>query len=369
MEFKDIVSGLIFSGIIQILIFIFFFLEKDRIKKKSNLVLFFYLFLVLIQLIGIWFAVHKMVRYFPHILFIYDTAFIFHIPLIYLFLTRLLNTPDIFATKKWLHFAPAIVITLIDIQYLFMNPEVYHKTWLRRELILNPFDNYFAIAQLLFYTVLSIKLLRDFKRKSLNNLSVPQQIKLPKIIVYLLLIMTLQWMHTEIHIATKTFCTIKFLKFFRASSFFSMVPIILSYYALSNPKVFIINDQKEKYAGSSLNASQMVKMKESLDLIMQIEKPFLNEKLTIDELSRMMEINKKDLSRVINDIYKVNFFDFINNYRIDEFKRLASSKKIENETILALAFESGFNSKSSFNMVFKKLCNITPSYYIKSLKE
>ena len=76
----------------------------------------------------------------------------------------------------------------------------------------------------------------------------------------------------------------------------------------------------------------------------------------------------KTLSLKINQNCEKNFYDLINSYRIQEFKEKAQSVDLNSYSILGLAYDCGFNSKSTFNSVFKKNTQKTPSQYIKELK-
>lgn len=69
------------------------------------------------------------------------------------------------------------------------------------------------------------------------------------------------------------------------------------------------------------------------------------------------------LSRVINDGFEHNFFDFINYYRVAEFKQRMADPRHRNATLLSIAFEVGFNSKTAFNRAFKKITDQTPRTY------
>ena len=95
---------------------------------------------------------------------------------------------------------------------------------------------------------------------------------------------------------------------------------------------------------------------------MENEKPYLDPKLTLSKLASMLGISSNHLSQVINQYEKVNFCDFVNKYRIEEFK--IQTKKNPHFNILALALEAGFNSKSAFNHIFKKHTGKTPSQYL-----
>jgi AraC-like DNA-binding protein len=97
-------------------------------------------------------------------------------------------------------------------------------------------------------------------------------------------------------------------------------------------------------------------------------KPYLNETLTLTELAAQLGITRNQLSSLINSTTGENFYTFINKYRIEEVKRLIANPKNMNFTILSLAHEAGFSSKSAFQAVFKKFTGLTPSEYRNTLR-
>ena len=99
---------------------------------------------------------------------------------------------------------------------------------------------------------------------------------------------------------------------------------------------------------------------QKLTALMKKEQPFLESSLTINDLSRMMEMPPHQLSRIINRHFGMNFFEFVNQYRIEYFKKLAADPKYHHYSLLGLGLECGFNSKSSFNRVFKEHTGLTP---------
>jgi AraC-like DNA-binding protein len=98
---------------------------------------------------------------------------------------------------------------------------------------------------------------------------------------------------------------------------------------------------------------------------MKKEKPYLNPKLTLTELAESLTVSSNHLSQIINQYEQVNFHDFVNKYRVEEFIQNVQNNK--SYSLLAHALDSGFNSKSTFNGVFKKFKSVTPSQYIAGL--
>lgn len=121
------------------------------------------------------------------------------------------------------------------------------------------------------------------------------------------------------------------------------------------------------YERSGLTETQAQQYHKQLLLLMAEKKPYLNGELSSAELAKQLDISVNHLSQVINAIEKQNFFDFINRYRVKEVTEKMKDPGNSHLTLLALGLESGFNSKTSFNTVFKKFTGQTPSKYFQSV--
>jgi AraC-like DNA-binding protein len=129
-----------------------------------------------------------------------------------------------------------------------------------------------------------------------------------------------------------------------------------------------ISIQGEKYEKTRLKEEDIPGFKKKLLDYMEKEKPYFNKNLTIGELSDQIEIPTYQLSQLINDQLDKSFFEFVNSYRVEEVKQRFFDPKFSNLTLLGIAMECGFNSKASFNRIFKQLTNQTPTEYIKTKK-
>nr|WP_321231630.1 helix-turn-helix domain-containing protein [uncultured Psychroserpens sp.] len=169
------------------------------------------------------------------------------------------------------------------------------------------------------------------------------------------------------------FVSIKYLGFkpiIGSPRFIALILIILIYciafMAIRFPIIVIpksnslIIKRSEKYKTSSLDKERIISMQQMLIGYMLTEKPFLNSELKIESLAKEIDIPKHHLSQAINQGFEKSFQDFINDYRIQEFKKRIIDPKNSNVTILGIAFDSGFSSKSSFNRIFKSHTGITP---------
>ena len=102
---------------------------------------------------------------------------------------------------------------------------------------------------------------------------------------------------------------------------------------------------------------------QKIDGIMRTQQTYLNPELTLDMLAETLAIPAKDLSMIINRHFNLNFYEFINGYRIEEAKKRLLEPANKDKTITDIYLEVGFNSKSVFNTFFKKLVGKTPSEY------
>ncbi|WP_239540791.1 helix-turn-helix domain-containing protein [Spongiivirga citrea] len=107
--------------------------------------------------------------------------------------------------------------------------------------------------------------------------------------------------------------------------------------------------------------------KKQLIKFMDENKPFLNPEINLIELASKLDMNRAQLSETINLGFGKNFNDFINEYRVNAVKKMLQEGKQQQLSLLGIALECGFNSKATFNRVFKKLTNTSPTEFVKSL--
>lgn len=119
-----------------------------------------------------------------------------------------------------------------------------------------------------------------------------------------------------------------------------------------------------EYRKSGLKAEEAPELHQQLLQLMQTEKPYLEPKLSLAQLAERLGVLPNHLSQIINQYEEKNFYDFVNSYRVEEFIDLAKKDTDKIFNLLGLAFEAGFNSKSSFNQVFKKFKGKTPSEFL-----
>ncbi len=136
---------------------------------------------------------------------------------------------------------------------------------------------------------------------------------------------------------------------------------LISYYLINTEWKPTIKSNAVKYAKSSLNPDNISLYVERLNQLMVDEKVYLDKELRLTDLAEKMKLNAHHLSQLINQNYHQSFFDFINKYRIEEAKEMIEVNP--EYTLLQVAFDSGFNNKTSFVNAFKKFEKTTPSAF------
>ncbi|HEY1405502.1 MAG TPA: helix-turn-helix transcriptional regulator, partial [Spirochaetota bacterium] len=127
-------------------------------------------------------------------------------------------------------------------------------------------------------------------------------------------------------------------------------------------------EAKAKYQNNHLTEEQKKEYLVAILTCMDAQKPYLDPDITIKDLSAMTGITLHNISQVINDLLGKNFFTFMNQYRIQYACALLSDAQSE-ESIISVCFNSGFNSKSVFNAVFKRHAGVTPSEFRKKISD
>lgn len=124
-------------------------------------------------------------------------------------------------------------------------------------------------------------------------------------------------------------------------------------------------DNVKKYSGSTLSEDQKISLVSKLEHLVQVDKIFINEKLSIEDIAMKLDTNSKYISQIINETYNKNFYNYINSYRIEEAKMMLRSELSDKYSILGIAQSVGFVSKSTFNVAFKRITGLTPTEFKK----
>jgi AraC-like DNA-binding protein len=156
------------------------------------------------------------------------------------------------------------------------------------------------------------------------------------------------------------------------SLFINLLFYVIAFLAIRFPIFSIYGDYNEdsssegkKYIKSSLKEDDSDILWQKINQLMQEGKPYSNPEYRLNDLARNLDNSVHHTSQVINEKGKCSFSDFINRFRIEDAKELLINEKSQQFTILAIAYEVGFNSKTTFYAAFKKECGVTPSLFKK----
>lgn len=156
-------------------------------------------------------------------------------------------------------------------------------------------------------------------------------------------------------------------------SFASFYILVLGFYGHRQGNIFTsqkleidLHKATSEVQESTLNSEEEKFIRRLLDYMIH-QKPFLDPELTLSLLSNQLRVTSEYLSAILNTRLKKNFFDFINHYRVEEFKARCKDPASRNLKLLSIAFDCGFNSKATFNRVFKNTTGLTPSEYMEGI--
>ena len=128
------------------------------------------------------------------------------------------------------------------------------------------------------------------------------------------------------------------------------------------------HEEIKKYQSSGLNQQDLINVVEKIKRYIKSEKAYLNAELKLSDVAKELNIPSHHISQALNQVENQSFSDFINKYRVREVRYMLENDAQQRLTLMAIAKQCGFNSKTSFYRVFKKFTGKTPIDYVDSLK-
>lgn len=358
-------SVIVLLGVLQGIILFFAIINSKKGNRKANYILSGYILIIVLTLLGRFFyKFQPLTLFYFKILYVGDIIIFLFGPMLYFYLLSLFDIKHKLNIKRWVHFLPLFAFIIL------MFPLILADRTRLQELI----DHYyyvfigielFAISQNLFYLVLNSILLKQYLYLSSNEISEIPKINFYKVLLVINATGMFFWMVSFLMRFIDPLGTSDYLGYQMVWLVLSCSVIALGYYTLSNPEALWNLQNQKKYETKLPGIENIDELSVKLDLIMKESKPYLKPKLSLSELSQISGINTHLLSRIINEKFNRNFFEFVNYYRIEEFKSQLSKTENNNLTFLAIAYQVGFNSKTTFNTAFKKIVKKTPREYFK----
>lgn len=295
--------------------------------------------------------------------------------LLYFFVQSYIGKPIKYQGWAWLHFVPAVVATLFFYGKLFFVPshEIHEYIALIKQ-DKHPINRPYHLLLFLSnvsYLIASLLTLLKYRLSLTTYFSNTDKLRLEWLFNVLLFLVIFHFILPLGY----GLLTIKF---------FPYVPLlqlpILTFVAwkcYTKPVLFntlasfslenAVSSKEESKAISALPSVLDDDFNTVLLTYMEEKKPYLNAELTIKMMSDDLSIQSYQLSKILNQHFQKNFFDFINTYRVEEAKKKLLANAYEHLTLEGIGYECGFNSKSSFYAVFKKYVNQTPAEYRKGM--
>jgi len=364
---------MIYIAGISIALFNAALLLNKKAKSKSDIFLLFWMLLIAINLFFFHINYTGKVYKWPFLLGLEHPIPLLHGVFLYFYVSSITNQ---FPKKSWiiyLHLIP-IVLGYIYLLLLFQSSNTT-----RVELLASNNTGYRVFLTLgliliflsgVIYVVWSSILLIKHKKNIRNQFSDVEEINL-KWLQFLTFGLGIIW------------CIVIFTNndeyIFTGVSIFA---ILIGFYGVQQKTIFTNKNivlvkplekvsrtghKKEKYAKSGLTDDIAEDLYKNLLLLITEKNFYKRNDLSLNDLASELNIHPNYLSQLINEKEEKSFYDFINAFRVEEFKRLVKIPENKEFTLLALAYDCGFNSKSSFNRYFKKHTSKTPSQYVKSL--
>nr|WP_299342494.1 helix-turn-helix domain-containing protein [Allomuricauda sp.] len=292
-------------------------------------------------------------------------------PLGYIYLKRLLEKGSEKFQLHWSHYIPALIYFVYLVYLNILPTETFANKWMGGDFAVPFFwAELLALVQNCIFWYFCGQLIFQYQERETSQLSFIQGttsfIKAIHVLVgFILFLWVLSFLNTY-------FLKLSFW-YVNYDMVWIGIPVliyIVGYYALRQPEIFRI--QMDTKIGKALNKqrlpeSEIELLKSKLENLIETEKVYLKNELTLTDLSQELNTTTNNLSWLLNNIYQSSFYEFINRYRIQAFLGKIKNNEHMSRTLLSLSLEVGFNSKSTFNKAFKSVLNDTPSNYIKKM--
>ncbi|MEO0628753.1 MAG: helix-turn-helix transcriptional regulator [Bacteroidota bacterium] len=300
-------------------------------------------------------------------------------PVIYVYVKSLLEGPKSIDKKDGLHFVPALLYLGYSLFIFVFDVFVYDEYYYYADGRDKDLANWYQIgglASICIYLFLSLKIYFSYKKRIFNELAYADLVIfdwIRQFLIALLIIVGIrflfllllpnfgqfgQWFYYYL-LFSLVFCFIAF-------SGYSHTITLHSIYRGNTLKDLIT---KQNTSATPYSAKESVPAdKNALTELMARDRSYTDPTLTLTDLADQLGMTSKQTSALINKEFKQNFNDFINTYRVEEVKRRLEAGEGEQFTILSIAMDCGFNSKTTFNRVFKRLSGETPGQFKSRIK-
>ena len=282
-------------------------------------------------------------------------------PVLYFYLKAQLNSKFTLHWKDAIHLVPWLLqFVILLVVFLQGKYAVQQFQMSKTSELLGQLQNAVRIGSYIFYFYLSLKLYKAYRVWSLNHVSNADVLsfKWYRNVIYGLI---LGYFFKEGMNVVDGYLDLDFYQDWWWNLGLVAIIIYLSIYGYSQTQPKYIDFGEDETDENDMNVDGG--FGEKLNTLMQMQKPFLIPDLTINQLSKQFNVPINELSSYLNTVEKRNFNDYVNAYRIAEFKQEVNKPENAHYTLLSIGLDCGFNSKSTFNRAFKKVEGKSPSQW------
>jgi AraC-like DNA-binding protein len=294
-------------------------------------------------------------------------------PLLYLYTQSVLYKDFRFTVRKGWHFLPFVVLFLLtEIYWQTLGPAERRaklsQIIARRAPAYEQWDSVLIFIQFFLYMIASFRLVGRFRKAAAETFSDYRRTDvgwLFNTLLFFTMTMALAAVNSLIGLTP--------LAAYWWPVFLVVIGLIWVYInvvllkALRDSELFGVLEEDIKVSPKEEKWADWKGVLGQVEAHMINQRPWLDPDLTLEQLASQVKLRPKLLSQAINEGLGKNFFEFINQYRIEEAKRLLTDPADKKITVLEVLYQVGFNSKSSFNTVFKKQTGLTPSEFKKKM--
>lgn len=313
---------------------------------------------------------------FREFLFFAPTQHYFLLGPVILFYSKTLLSPIyVFKRIDRLHFIPAALYILSALIMFFVDALILDSFYFYADGRDKDFNSLYQIigtAHVVIYLILSTKMYYNYRLKIYNELSFADAVTykwFKRFLIALLIILVARVIFLIIYPNWGDFGA-KFWYYFIFSALFYYIALMAYTNSITLSIPFTMLEEEllpSKQQGKSFE--DLSNKKKELEQMMKSNSLYRNSTLALVDVSEALGISKEQVSIIINHGFNVNFNDYVNSYRIEEIEKRFQGGDISNFTILGIALDSGFNSKTTFNRAFKKHTGLTPIQYLKNLEK
>lgn len=378
-------DALVLSGIVLTLLLLSLVLSKKN-KLYADRFLILYLAFAIIHQLHFYATITGLLHDSIWLL-LAKGGYLLQAPLFFLYVSALTRSGRLSSAYILCLLAPFIAYSLTFFYYFFWGFEGHQvaiqNEWLYIDQQLSiPWAGFAVIFLLIepFFLIWFYFLLRDYKKRIHNSLSNTEHINLKwlNMLLFSWFVLAVVLVPMSLLSVGSDGVPIHLLEIYVALGYMIFI-LVMGYYGFKQTTIFSDLELTEavsegaassgapSYERSGLSVEQASLYHEKLLDLMKEKKPYLNGELRARDLASELGISVNYLSQILNEKQKQNFFDFVNSYRVLEAQEKMQNPAFRQFTLLAIALDSGFNSKTSFNITFKKVTQQTPSQYYRSV--